>query len=64
VFVASRLARHGAGVRMSLAETTPEMLADAIVAQLGHRGVSPPFAVDGASNAARHIAAALERGAP
>lgn len=60
-FVAARLARHGVGVRMSLARTTPETLAETIVRQFGRRSEQPPFPVDGARNAARHIITELDR---
>jgi UDP:flavonoid glycosyltransferase YjiC (YdhE family) len=60
-FVAARLARHGFGSRMSLSETTPEMLADAIVHEYRRRGTYPRLPVDGARNAAREIVGALER---
>lgn len=59
-FVAARLARHGAGVRMSLAETTADDLADAIYEQYVNPRTPTPLPVDGALNAARHIASALE----
>ncbi|MBW6468176.1 MAG: hypothetical protein K0B85_03325 [Coriobacteriia bacterium] len=59
-FVAARLARHGAGVRMSLAHTTPERLAEAIYELYASPPKPASFPVDGARNAARHIAAVLD----
>jgi hypothetical protein len=35
VTIANRLARHGAGVRMRVSSTSPEQMADAIMANLG-----------------------------
>lgn len=57
--VAGRLARWGAGVRMSLSNTTPEMLAEAISRECGRPVSYPPVPVDGARKAAQHIAHAL-----
>jgi len=58
--VASRLARYGAGVRMSFKSTTPELLADAIY-QLYKRPASWGFMpIDGASKAANHILQILD----
>jgi len=61
VTIAGRLARHGAGVRMSLEESTPERLARQIVRQLGREVTYPPVACDGASRAAEVILDLLER---
>jgi UDP:flavonoid glycosyltransferase YjiC (YdhE family) len=58
ITVANRLARHRAGVRMSIADTSPQQLADAIVANLGVQVSYPEIPVDGAHLAARRI---LER---
>ena len=59
-FVAARLARHGAGKRMSLAETTGDDLARAVHEQYLDPRTSTPMPVDGARKAARHIAPALD----
>jgi predicted glycosyltransferase len=60
--VAARLQRYGAGARLSLADTTPEMLAEAIAAAYA-RGVEPvPLPVDGARRAGEHIVGTLDRG--
>jgi len=50
--IANRLARHQAGVRTSLAETTPVSLADAIVKHIGSPASYPPVPCDGAGRAA------------
>lgn len=59
VVVAGRLARHGAGVRMDLPQTTPQALADAILANVGKPVSHPPIAADGAAKAAELICALL-----
>jgi hypothetical protein len=56
--VAGRLARYGAGTRMSLREVTPEALAAAIYRERGHGGTSA-MPVDGARRAAEHILSML-----
>ncbi len=53
--VASRLARYGAGVRMSLRDTTPESLAEAIAQEYGRKVDYAPMPVDGAAKAAALI---------
>jgi predicted glycosyltransferase len=53
--VAARLARHQAGLRMSYSETTPEILAETILANLGKDVSWPPIPTDGARNAAHHV---------
>jgi UDP-N-acetylglucosamine:LPS N-acetylglucosamine transferase len=58
VTVASRLARHGAGVRMTQGHTTPSSLADAIVANIGRELTYAQIPADGARRAAKII---LER---
>ena len=58
--VAARLARWGAGVRMTLSQTTPETLADAIFAEYGRVPTYPPIPIDGARKAALHIGKMLE----
>jgi UDP-N-acetylglucosamine:LPS N-acetylglucosamine transferase len=55
VVVAGRLARHGAGVRMSLSQTTSQELARAILANIGKAATYPPIASDGAEKAAELI---------
>jgi UDP:flavonoid glycosyltransferase YjiC (YdhE family) len=58
VTIASRLARHGAGMRMTQGLTTPSSLADAIVANVGREVTYAPIPAEGARRAARII---LER---
>jgi UDP:flavonoid glycosyltransferase YjiC (YdhE family) len=53
--VARRLARHGAGERLSYRDTTPETLAEAVVGQLGHEADWPHIPADGARLAAELI---------
>jgi UDP:flavonoid glycosyltransferase YjiC (YdhE family) len=53
--VAERLARHGAGERMLYSKTTPEMLAEAVVRQLGNEASWPAIPTDGAKRAAELI---------
>jgi hypothetical protein len=55
VHVAQRLARHQAGIRMSYHRTTPESLAEAIVANLGKEATYASIATDGARRAAQLI---------
>jgi hypothetical protein len=52
--VAGRLARYGVGKRMSLKQTTPEALTDAICDELGRHAASR-MPVDGAAKAAEQI---------
>jgi UDP:flavonoid glycosyltransferase YjiC (YdhE family) len=53
--VAERLARHQAGVKMSLSRTTPAVLAEAVVANIGREVTYPPIPTDGARLAAKLI---------
>ncbi len=55
IHVAGRLVRHRAGVRMSYYETTPEILAEKVVANLGKEVPYSPIPIDGAQKAARLI---------
>ena len=57
--VAARLARYGAGRRMSLRETSGADLAGMIHEGLERGGAVTTMPVDGAAKAARHIAASL-----
>ena len=54
--VAHRLNRYGAGRRMEFATSTPEMIADAMVAALNSRTQFRPVEADGAARAARMLA--------
>jgi len=58
--VAARLARYGAGRRMSLKGTTPELLAAAIGQEYGTTAAWETMPVDGARRVAQHVARALE----
>jgi hypothetical protein len=58
---AGRLARHGAGVRMNLARTTPRELACAILANVGKPAPYPAIASDGAAKAAELICGLLSK---
>ena len=62
--IANRLARQRAGVRMSLAETTPTSLAATIADYIGSRVSYPPIPWDGAGRAADIILERLARRRP
>ena len=53
--VGPRLARHGAGVAMTIESATPQALAEAIVENVGRPVTYPPIAADGARLAAQII---------
>jgi UDP:flavonoid glycosyltransferase YjiC (YdhE family) len=53
--IAHRLARHKAGVKMGFAETTPQSLAESVIANLGKEVTYPPIATDGAEKAVEII---------
>ena len=55
IHVAERLARHQAGVKMVYSQTTPEILAEKVIANLGKELNYPPIPVDGAQKAAQLI---------
>jgi UDP-N-acetylglucosamine:LPS N-acetylglucosamine transferase len=55
VTIANRLARHGAGLRMTQGRTTPSSLADAIVANVGREVTYGRIRADGARRAAEII---------
>jgi UDP-N-acetylglucosamine:LPS N-acetylglucosamine transferase len=55
LYVAERLARHGAGIKMRFYETTPESLADVIRKNIGKEVTWPPIRTDGAQRAAKLI---------
>ncbi len=59
VHVAGRLARHGAGVRMNFSQTTPELLAEKIIANLGREVTYAEIPTDGAQKAAQLISGLL-----
>jgi UDP-N-acetylglucosamine:LPS N-acetylglucosamine transferase len=55
VHVAWRLAQHQAGLRLSYPKTTPESLAEEIVANLGKEATWPSIDTDGARRAAKLV---------
>ena len=55
IHVADRLARHQAGVKMVYSQTTPQILAKKVIANLGKDVDYPPIATDGARTAAQFI---------
>lgn len=57
--VGDRLVRHRSGMRMTYSETTPEMLASAIVENIGKKVDYIPLPLDGAKKAAEIIAKSL-----
>ncbi|NOY58287.1 MAG: UDP-N-acetylglucosamine--N-acetylmuramyl-(pentapeptide) pyrophosphoryl-undecaprenol N-acetylglucosamine transferase [Calditrichaeota bacterium] len=59
IYVADRIARHGAGIRMEYRRTTPELLARAITENIGKEVGSKPIPIDGAKKAAQIIAELL-----
>ena len=60
--IPGRLLRHGAGIKMSYCETTPESLAEAICAQIGKPVDYRKIPIHGARKAAEYIAGLLKRG--
>lgn len=59
IHVAGRLARHQAGVKMVYSQTTPEILAEKVIANLGKSVNYPPISVQGAQKAAQLISELL-----
>jgi UDP-N-acetylglucosamine:LPS N-acetylglucosamine transferase len=55
VYVSGRLQRHGAGVKMRFPETTPESLAEAVLANIGREVDYPSIPIDGAQNIAKMV---------
>jgi UDP-N-acetylglucosamine:LPS N-acetylglucosamine transferase len=55
VHVAGRLARHQAGVKMVYSQTTPDILAEKVIANLGKNVDYPPIPAQGAQKAAQLI---------
>jgi UDP-N-acetylglucosamine:LPS N-acetylglucosamine transferase len=55
VYIADRLARQSAGIRMRFFESTPESLADVIKKNIGKEATWPPIDTDGAKRAAKLI---------
>jgi hypothetical protein len=59
VHVASRLARHGAGIQRAYAKTTPRSLSEAVLSNIGTEAAYPPIATNGAERAAQIICGLL-----
>ncbi len=55
LYIADRLARQGAGIKMRFYETTPKSLADVIKKNIGKEASWPPIRTDGAEKAAKLI---------
>lgn len=58
-YVAERLARHKAGIRMSYSQTTPQMLTEAVLSSLGKEAGTETIPTDGAQIAAQLISRLL-----
>jgi len=61
VHVAGRLDRHKAGIKMSYDKTTPDVLADKVISNLGKEINYPPISTDGDQKAAGLIKQLLEK---
>ena len=59
IHVANRLARHQAGIPMRYPDTTPDILAEGVISNMGKDVTYPPFPVDGAQKAAQLISQLL-----
>jgi len=59
IHVARRLTRHQAGVKVVYSQTTPEILADKVIANLGKKVNYPKIPVNGAQKAAQLISQLL-----
>ena len=55
LYVAGRLARHQAGIKMQYSQTTPEFLAEKVISNIGREVTYPPIPTDGAHKAAELI---------
>jgi UDP:flavonoid glycosyltransferase YjiC (YdhE family) len=55
VEVATRCQRHNAGIRMTCSKTTPDMLADLVLANIGKDAQFKPIPIKGAQEAAKII---------
>jgi len=61
VNVAPRIARHRAGIRMTCSETTPQLLAEKVISNLGKEVSYKSIPTDGTRKAAQLIGELLER---
>ena len=59
IYVAERLARHGAGIKMRYHQTTPELLAKTIRAHIGEDVNWKSISTNGAQKAAKLITNSL-----
>ena len=55
IHVVERLTRQNAGIRMEYSKTTPEILTDMVITNLGKKVNYPPIPTNGAQNAAQII---------
>ena len=62
--VARRVKRHGAGIKMDYAKTTPKILADAVLANFDKAAHYMNIPTDGAQKAAQIISQVLDKAAP
>jgi len=62
LYVSARLARHKAGVKLLLSKTTPQQLAEKIIAAVGTKPDCVSIPIDVAGNAAALIQQLLRRG--
>ncbi len=58
--IAGRLERLGAGIKMRYFQTTPESLAEQIIANLGKEVSYPPVPIDGAKKAVQYISELID----
>jgi UDP:flavonoid glycosyltransferase YjiC (YdhE family) len=58
-YVAGRLSRHGAGIKMKFSKTGPRSLAKQVMSNIGKKVNYAPIPVDGARNAAKLISRLL-----
>jgi len=58
--IAGRLERLGAGIKMRYFQTTPESMAEQIIANLGKEVIYPPVPIDGAEKAVQYISEMID----
>jgi len=61
IYVAARLARLGAGIKMRYSQTTPEVLAQTIKANINQEAKWKPIRTDGAKTAAELVRSHLSK---